>query len=57
MKFRKDDPMYYRDKISNLIKQAIDEGLKVEVKHLDKGARLLFKADNGDIVGVKLTDS
>ncbi len=56
MRFRKDDPMYYRDKIKKILEQALEEGLKVEVKHLNNGAQLLFKADNGDVVGVDLTE-
>jgi len=56
MRFRKDDPMYYRDKIKKILEQALKEGLKVELKYLNNGAQLLFKADNGDVVGVDLTE-
>ena len=55
---RKDDPLYYKEKINNLLKQALDEGLKIEVGVLkDDGVKIYFKASNGDIAGVILTES
>jgi hypothetical protein len=57
MKLRKDDPIYYRDKLKKLIEQAKDEGLKVSGEHLDNGVRIYFKASNGDTAGVGLTEN
>lgn len=54
---RKDDPIYYKEKINNLMKQALDEGLKVEVQVLEDGVKVHFKASNGDIAGVILTET
>ena len=56
MKFRKDDPMYYRDKIGKLIIQAKKEGLKVVVGSIENGMKLYFEAPNGDIVGLNLIE-
>ena len=56
MKYRKDDPMYYRDKITELIKQAKSEGLKVVVGRIPNGVKLYFEAENGDIMGINLTE-
>ncbi|MBU5486421.1 hypothetical protein KQI86_19150 [Clostridium sp. MSJ-11] len=56
MELRKDDPVYYKKKIGDLIKQAINEGLEITVDVLNNGIRLNFKADNGEIAGVKLLE-
>lgn len=56
MQLRKDDPVYYKDKITKLIKQALKENLKVKVKVLENGVKIYFKADNGEIAGVKLLE-
>lgn len=56
MELRKDDPVYYKKKISELIKQAMQEGLKVNVKILENGIKVYFKADNGDVAGVDLSE-
>jgi hypothetical protein len=55
MSLRKDDPIYYRNKIRDLIKQALEQGLKVEGEIIEGGVRIYFEADNGDIAGVNLT--
>ena len=52
---RKDDPLYYKQKIGELMTQALSEGLKVEVTILGNGAKIFFKASNGDVAGVILT--
>lgn len=56
MALRKDDPIYYRNKISGLLKQALEEGLKITAENLENGTRLYFEASNGDIAGVNLTE-
>lgn len=56
MQLRKDGPVYYKDKITKLIKQALKENLKVKVKVLENGVKIYFKADNGEIAGVKLLE-
>lgn len=57
MALRKDDPVYYKKKIGDLIKQAIEEGLDVKVDILNDGVRLYFKADNGEVAGVNLLEN
>jgi hypothetical protein len=56
---RKDDPIYYRKKINDLIKQALKEGLEVNVKieAPKRQVKVYFKASNGDIAGVNLIES
>lgn len=54
MRLRTDDPIYYRDKINGLIKQAFDNGLKIQTKIYNDKISLLFKADNGDTAEVIL---
>lgn len=48
MRLRKDDPVYYKVKINTLIKDAFDNGLKVDVKIYNDKVGLMFKSDNGD---------
>lgn len=55
MNLRKDDPIYYRNMVRDLIKQALEEGLKIEGEMIEGGVRIYFEADNGDIAGVDLT--
>ena len=50
--FRKDDPLYYRDKINKLLAQAQREGLKIIVTTTSDEAKLQFKATNGDTAGI-----
>ena len=55
MTFRKDDTMYYRDKITKLIHQAKQNGLKVVGGTIPNGIKIYFEAPNGDIMGINLT--
>lgn len=57
MKLRKDDPIYYRDKINDLLKQAMIEGLELAVNILDNGVEVCFIASNGDIASITLKDN
>ena len=54
LKLRKDDPIYYRNKINGLIREAFNNGLKIETKISIDKTIILFKADNGDIAEVAL---
>lgn len=54
MALRKDDPVYYKDKIIKLIKQAKENGLKVRVT--DCGIGIKFIHDNGEIAAVHFTN-
>ncbi|HCL4437600.1 hypothetical protein AL714_09460 [Clostridium botulinum] len=54
MTLRKDDPVYYKVKLNELVKQALNEGLSVQCQHTKDGVRISFVADNGDIAGVEL---
>lgn len=56
MGLRKDDPVYYKVKVNELIKQALNEGLSVQCQYLEDGVRISFVANNGDIAGVELTE-
>lgn len=55
MGLRKDDPVYYKVKLSELINQALDNGLTITGKHLSNGVMICFEADNGEMAGVRLT--
>ena len=57
IQFRKDDPLYYKYKIGELLLQAVDNGVKVEVESIGvepREVRLLFTGENGDKVGLPL---
>lgn len=54
MSLRKDDPVYYKVKLNELIKQALNEGLSVQCQHTNDGVRISFVADNGDVAGIEL---
>lgn len=54
MKFRKDDPIYYKLKINGLIADAFKNGLKVQAKIYNNKIGLLFKANDGDVTEVVL---
>lgn len=56
-KLRKDDPIYYKEMLNNLFKQALNEGLTVQVQHLKNGVKIYFKASNVDIAGVDLLEN
>lgn len=47
-------PIYYRNQINGLIKEAFNNGLKVQTKIQKNKIVLLFKADNGDVAEVML---
>ena len=56
-KFRKDDPLYYKHKIGELLLQAVDNGVKVEIESTGakpSEVRLQFTGENGDKVGLPL---
>ncbi|MBY6802814.1 hypothetical protein HYH33_04900 [Clostridium botulinum] len=55
MGLRKDDPVYYKVKLSELINKALDNGLTITGKHLSNGVMICFESDNGEMAGVKLT--
>lgn len=57
MKLRKDDPIYYRNKLNALIGQALEEGLKIRCEVLENGVRIYFEASNGDSTATDLLDS
>lgn len=57
MALRKDDPIYYKKKIGDLIEQALSEGLKISGKAANNGVSIYFEADNGDVAGVHLTEN
>lgn len=48
MELRNDDPIYYRNKILNLLNQAFDKGLELNIYLINDGVKMQFKADNGD---------
>ena len=50
--FRKDDPLYYRDKIDKLIRQAQRKGLEVIVTVKNDEGILKFEAINGYTAGI-----
>ncbi|KGN00841.1 hypothetical protein IRP63_16325 [Clostridium phage CWou-2020a] len=54
MGLRKDDPVYYKLKLRELIEQAKNEGLRIQSKYIESGARINFIAKNGDVAGVDL---
>lgn len=54
---RKDDPVYYKVKLNELIKQALSEGLSVQCQHLKDGVRVSFASNNGEVAGVELTEN
>lgn len=56
-KFRKDDPLYYKHKIGELLLQAEENGVKVEIVSVGakpREVRLQFVGENGDTVGLPL---
>jgi len=52
MKFSKDDPIYYKVKLKELIQQALDQGLKVYGEDLGNSVQAYFVANNGNTAGV-----
>lgn len=56
MALRKDDPVYYKVKLNELIKQALSEGLSVQCQYTQKGVRISFVNDIGEVAGVELTE-
>ncbi len=51
---RKDDPVYYKNSIKALIKQAEENGLIISIGFNENNINLNFKAENGDVASVKL---
>lgn len=54
LELRKDDPIYYRNKIRDLIQQAFNEGLALDIHVDNESIGLVFKADNGDKARVNI---
>lgn len=55
--FRKDDPMYYKHKIGEILLQAVENGVNVEIEctgSKPNEVRLQFVGVNGDKVGLPL---
>lgn len=51
---RKDDPMYYREKIKKLILEAEQNGLKVYADNTKSNVYVYFEAHECEIWGVKV---
>lgn len=56
MKWSKDDPLYYRDKLKDLIKQAKENGLGIDIGTIDGGVRIYFIGSNGDTIGANVLE-
>ena len=54
MAVRKDDPMYYRDKINKLILEAKQNGLKVYGDSSSDAVHVYFEAHECEIWAVKI---
>lgn len=54
MAIRKDDPMYYREKIRKLILEAEQNGLKVYGDKCGNNTYIYFEANELEIWGVKI---
>lgn len=54
MKLQKDDPVYYKAKIRDLMKEAREQGLEINVTSNTRGIEINFKANNGDSASVVL---
>lgn len=54
---RKDDPVYYKAKMQELIKSAEDNGLKVTTGRSYGGTHVYFRADNGECAGVIIKET
>ena len=54
MSVRKDDPMYYRDKIRKLILEAEQNGLKVYGDSSNNAVHVYFEAHECEICAVKI---
>jgi len=54
MKLRKDDPLYYKLKINELLRQAQNEGLAIGCEETNGKVRISFTACNGDCCSVNL---
>lgn len=57
MGLRKDDPVYYKSKLNDLIKKAVSNGLAIKCQHLKDGVGVYFVASNGDVAGVNLIEN
>lgn len=57
MRFRKDDPLYYTNKIKELLKQAKENNVKVTVPTGNNEIRIYFIGENGDTIGVTIEES
>lgn len=54
MSVRKDDPMYYREKIRKLILEAKQNGLKVYGDNSNNAVHVYFEAHESEIWSVKI---
>lgn len=52
----KSDPMYYKIKIEQLIKQARESGLEMSLSNNGFQYKVNFKSDNGECCGAILMD-
>ena len=51
---RKNDPVYYKAKIRDLMKEAREQGLEINVTSNISGIEINFKASNGESASVVL---
>lgn len=51
-KLRKDDPLYYKETMKKLIREAEENGLNVYYKESHTGTMVYFKNDIGECAGV-----
>lgn len=55
MNLRKDDPLYYKQKLAELLRQAEENGLTIDIGQPERGNyRIYFKNDIGECVGTNL---
>lgn len=55
-KLRKDDPVYYKKAMQDLIKSATENGLKITIGRSMCASYIYFKADNGECAGVAIAE-
>ena len=49
---RRDDPVYYKRKLKDLIEGAQENGLKIQGVVISDNIQILFKSSNGECAGV-----
>ena len=55
-KLRKDDPVYYKVKMQELIQSAKDNGVKITIGRNRCGTYIYFCAGNGEVAGVTIVE-